>query len=101
MTAITYYLLKHPRVHEKLKQEVRSQFKSFEEIDIVRSGQCTYLQAVIKEGMRILPANSQGLPRRCPGIEVDGNFVPAGVGFHVYPHDLDSNLTIYTDGVLC
>jgi cytochrome P450 len=81
MAAITYYLLKSPSSHEKVKQEVRSRFNAMKEIDITSSGQLPYLQAVIKEGMRILPANSQGLPRRSPGIEVDGHFVPDGVSF--------------------
>ncbi|RYP61516.1 hypothetical protein DL770_009770 [Monosporascus sp. CRB-9-2] len=85
MTAITYYLLKSPSSHEKLKQEIRSRFNSVEEIDITKSGQMPFLQAIIKEGMRILPANSQGLPRRSPGIEVDGHFVPEGTEFHVSP----------------
>ncbi|KAI0483447.1 cytochrome P450 [Xylaria cf. heliscus] len=85
MTAITYYLLRSPSSHDKLKREVRSRFNSIGEIDITNSGQLPYLQAVIKEGMRILPANSQGLPRRSPGIEVDGNFVPEGTEFHVSP----------------
>ncbi|RYO91163.1 hypothetical protein DL766_000129 [Monosporascus sp. MC13-8B] len=85
MTAITYYLLKSSSSHEKLKREIRSRFNSVEEIDITKSGQMPFLQAVIKEGMRILPANSQGLPRRSPGIEVDGHFVPEGTEFHVSP----------------
>lgn len=79
MAAITYYVLKSPASHAKPKQKVRSRFKSFEEIDITSSLQLRYLQAVLKEGMRIFPASTQGLPRTSPGVSVDGIFVLIGV----------------------
>jgi cytochrome P450 len=79
MSAITFYLLKSPRCHDILKKELRARFKSLSEIDITSTSQLPYLQAVIKEGMRIFPANSQGLPRKSPGTVVDGHFVPEGV----------------------
>ncbi|KAK7749837.1 hypothetical protein SLS53_000418 [Cytospora paraplurivora] len=60
-------------------------FKRLEDIDITTTGQLPYLQAVIKEGLRIFPANSQGLPRRSPGMVVDGHFVPEGTEFYVSP----------------
>ena len=68
-----------------------------EEIDVSSALQLTYLQAVIKEGMRIFPASSQGVPRTSPGITVDGFWVPSGVS-HPKTH-LNRN-TLYTDSKL-
>ena len=79
MAAMTYYLLKSHESHEKLKQEIRTRYKTLDEINIASTSQLPYLQAVIKEGLRIFPANSQGLPRRSPGISIDGTWVPDGV----------------------
>ena len=79
MSSITCYLLQSPASYQKLTHEIRSRFNSFEEIDITSSLRIPYLQAVIKEGMRILPASTQGLPRTSPGFEVDGRYIPAGV----------------------
>ena len=89
MAAITYHLLKSPASHAKLKHEVRARFRSFEDIDIASALQLKYLQAVLKEGMRIFPASTQGLPRTSPGVEVDGVWVPSGVSESV----LSSHLT--------
>lgn len=80
MAAITFYLLKSPSSYLKLQEEVRQRYKSLEEIDITSTSQLPYLQAVIKEGMRMFPAGPQGLPRRSTGMVVDGQFVPEGVG---------------------
>lgn len=83
MAAMTFYLLKSRSSHEKLKQEIRGRYKSLDEITITSTSQLPYLQAVIKEGLRMFPANSQGLPRRSPGISVDGAWVPEGVSFYL------------------
>lgn len=79
LAAITFNFLKSHRSHQLLKDEVRARYKSMEEIDISSALQLPYLQAVIKEGMRIFPASSQGVPRTSPGITVDGVWVPPGV----------------------
>ena len=76
-----------------------------EEIDVSSALQLQYLQAVIKEGMRIFPASSQGVPRTSPGITVDGFWVPSGV-CHAQTHlnrstlHTDSNFGC-VDGTLC
>ena len=67
-----------------------------EEIDISSALQLPYLQAVIKEGMRIFPASSQGVPRTSPGILVDGVWVPPGV-CHARAHRDHENLWAEAD----
>ncbi|KFA76891.1 hypothetical protein S40288_09298 [Stachybotrys chartarum IBT 40288] len=83
MAAITFYLLTSPAWHKKLKEEVRNRYQMLQDIDITSTAQLPYLQAVIKEGMRIFPVGPQGLPRKSTGMTVDGNFVPKGTEFYV------------------
>lgn len=81
LAGTTYYLLKYREngVWDKLCQEVRDHFKTYEEINSASAQQLQYLQAVISEGLRIYPPGSQGFPRISPGTDVDGHWVPPGV----------------------
>lgn len=79
MASIIYFILKNPSVHQKLNNEVRSAYTSFDDINISSTTKLEYLMAVLKEGMRIFPTAPQGTPRISPGVEVEGYFVPPGV----------------------
>ncbi|KAI0008985.1 cytochrome P450 [Xylariaceae sp. FL0662B] len=83
MAATTFYLLKYPHTYERLKSEVRARYNNLQEIDIMSTAQIPYLQGVIKEGLRLFPPASQGMPRRSPGMTVDGYYVPEGTEFYV------------------
>ncbi|KAF2492614.1 putative cytochrome P450, partial [Lophium mytilinum] len=78
LAAVTYYLLKNPHAYQKLQDEVRSAFNSYDDINATSAQRLPYLQAVISEGLRIYPPGSQGFPRVSPGLEVDGFWVPKG-----------------------
>lgn len=78
LSSAVYYLLKTPLVLEKLKSEVRTRFKSYEEIDSTAASQLQYLHAVIHEALRIHPSGAQGFPRISPGVVIDGQYIPAG-----------------------
>ncbi|KAK1638007.1 putative cytochrome P450 [Colletotrichum phormii] len=78
LAATTYELLRNPTVYEKLAEEIRSFFSSYEEIDATSVQRLSYLQATINEGLRIYPPGSQGFPRDCPGAYIDGVWVPQG-----------------------
>ncbi|KAI9879763.1 MAG: hypothetical protein M1830_007205 [Pleopsidium flavum] len=80
LSAITYYLLRTPDVMQKLQNEVRSAFKSYDDINAMSTAPLKYLQAVLLEGMRIYPPLPIGLPRVVPpgGDTVDGHFIPGG-----------------------
>jgi cytochrome P450 len=80
LAAATFYLLRNDVVHQKLKAEIREQFKTYAEITCATAQTLPYLQAVISEGLRIYPPGSQGFPRVSPGAAIDGIWVPAGVG---------------------
>ena len=81
LSCITYNLLRAPHSLQKLQEEVRGAFKSYDEINSVSTTPLKYLHAVALEGLRIYPPLPFALPRVVPpnGDTVDGHFLPAGV----------------------
>lgn len=78
LTGLTFFLLSNEPCLKRLSAEVRSQFKTTQEIDGDSTKDLKYLQAVIDEGLRMFPPVAFGLPRICPGTVVDGHYIPAG-----------------------
>lgn len=74
----------------KLSDEVRSSFKTEEEIDLVSVNKLTYMLACLDEALRVYPPVSMGLPRVTPkgGATICGKFVPENVSspliFYLY-----------------
>jgi len=81
LAAVTYYLLKTPDAMAKLTTEIRTSFKSEDEITQVSVNKLQYQLAVLDEAMRIHPPAPFGFPRVVPdrGRMVDGHWVPGGV----------------------
>jgi cytochrome P450 len=81
LSGLTYHLCQNPHVLDKLTAEVRSAFQSDEEINFTSVNSLKYELAVLKEGLRMFPPASAGLPRRVPvgGATVAGEWVPGGV----------------------
>ena len=81
LSCITYYLFKTPHALRALREEIRSTFSSYEEINGTSTSHMQYLTAVALEGMRIYPPLPIALPRVVPemGDTVNGEFLPAGV----------------------
>jgi cytochrome P450 len=77
-----FYLTHTPQTLQRLTAEIRSTFSGAEDI---KSGpalnSCTYLRAVIDEGMRLSPPVGGILPREVlpGGIDIDGVYVPEGI----------------------
>jgi hypothetical protein len=78
---LTYYLCKNPSKLQILREEVRASFKSADEINGVSTTKLPYLVACIKEGLRIFPPSTYGLPRISHGVTIGGHYVPKGVCF--------------------
>ncbi|KAI0450404.1 cytochrome P450 [Xylaria acuta] len=83
LSAILYFLLKHP----KCLQELRKEISGFQERGLLsapfgfkETQQMPYLQAVIKETLRMHPATGLPLERVVPegGATICGRFFPAG-----------------------
>lgn len=61
-----------------MNHEIRSRYKSEDEINSTSALQLPYLQAVINEALRMHPSGAQGFPRISPGMKIDGKWVPQG-----------------------
>ncbi|KAJ6150089.1 hypothetical protein N7471_001288 [Penicillium samsonianum] len=84
LTSANYFVLSHPQIYARLKEEVRASFEREEDINIIAVNNCKYMIAVLQETMRIWPAIPSSLPRISHGCFIDGNWVPNGtkVGVH-------------------
>jgi cytochrome P450 len=84
LSSILYNLLKYPHTMKKLRQEIAD----FEnqgrcgkpDVSFRQSQDMPYLQAVMKEALRICPATGLPLWRVVPegGVEICGHYFPAG-----------------------
>lgn len=77
LTGATFLLLTNPDKMKRLVAEVRSSFKSNDEITLTSVGSLTYMLACLTESMRRYPPAPIGLPREVPkgGAEVAGHIV--------------------------
>ena len=78
LSGITNELVKAPTELRKLVQEIRSTFKSKDEITFAALRDLPFLNAVIHEGLRLCNPVPAGLPRLVPkgGDTVCGHFLP-------------------------
>ena len=81
LAGITNYLMRHPLVYSRLVKEIRTMYKTEEEITFSSLQQAFYLNAVIEEGLRMAPPVATGAPRVVPegGDFVCGHWLPGGV----------------------
>ena len=84
LSAAVYFLWKNPRTLAKLRQELdaKKSAGTFHDIVTVKdSADCPYLQAVIKEALRLHPGTGLGLTRLVPkgGLTLAGRYFPEGV----------------------
>ncbi|KAI1812285.1 putative cytochrome P450 [Poronia punctata] len=97
LSAVMYYLLKSPRVMEKLSGEIRRRYKTYDEIDSTSALQLPYLQAVINEGLRIHPSGAHGFPRISLGTRVDGYWVPKGTELYTSTWSVSHSAEYFAD----
>ncbi|KZL80046.1 benzoate 4-monooxygenase cytochrome p450, partial [Colletotrichum incanum] len=95
--AVFYYVLRHPEAHKKLVDEILSA-----DLDIVPSYQdaknLPYLNAVVREAMRMHPGVCMLLERYVPegGLQLPGNkFVPAGTAVGINPYVVGRNKEVW------
>lgn len=87
--SVIYHLLKNPECKKKLVEEIDMQMAEVgltQPLTLEKTKHMPYLQACLCEGLRLHPAVGMSLPRVTPpgGIEIDGRFIPEGVGFLAY-----------------
>ena len=84
LSGVTYLLLKHPAVLQKLVEEVRSTFSSESEIDLIGVNKLTYMLACLDEAIRMYPPVPGSFPRDVPagGEHIGDRYVPENVSGH-------------------
>ncbi|KAI1115913.1 cytochrome P450 [Nemania sp. NC0429] len=88
LSGATYLLTTNPDVLRKLEQEVRSAYRSEDEITLTSVGRLTYMLACLNESLRRYPPVVTGMPRVTPrgGGMVDGAFVSQGTIVSVFQY---------------
>lgn len=88
LSAVFYYLMKHPRVYEKLMKELDEaaangtiEDRTNHKVSWAESQKLPYLDAVIQESFRVHPAAGLILERITPpqGMDICGQHIPGGV----------------------
>lgn len=86
LSGTTYYLLINPEYLKRVTDEVRSTFSTLEDLDLDVLSSLTYLNAVLQEGLRMVPPVPISLPRVVSGggAYIAGQWIPGGtvVGVH-------------------
>ncbi|KAI6774766.1 hypothetical protein HG530_001524 [Fusarium avenaceum] len=100
MSSALYYLYKNPDKLQALRDEIDQKAKAGSISDPVtfqQAQEMPYLQAVIKESLRIHPAVGTILPRVVPkgGMELSGTYFPEGTEVGVNAWVLHSDKDIY------
>ena len=83
-TAAIYYLLENPKTYDRLRDEARGRFLSWDQIIDDAIQPLPYIHAVIEETLRLHTNGSFGLPRISPGATVDGHYIAKGVSILVH-----------------
>lgn len=81
LSALINHLVKQPETLAMLVDEIRSSYCSEKDVDLASLAKLPYLEAVIREGLRIAPPVPAGMPRVVPagGALVCGHWLPANV----------------------
>lgn len=85
LSGATFCLLKNPDVMQKLKDDVRGQWKNYGDITLDEVNKSHYLLAVLQEALRYFPPVPTGFERKVPpgGDVVSGYYIPEGTALSV------------------
>ncbi|KAI0023554.1 cytochrome P450 [Xylariomycetidae sp. FL0641] len=99
MSGMTYFIMKHPDVFRRLSEEIRGSFASAADIKFDRLATLRYLNACMKETLRIYPPTPIGSPRVAPegGQIIVGRWVPAGTYLSVHHFSAYHSATNFRD----
>lgn len=82
LSGFFFYITHNPPPYAKLVAEIRTTFKSADEIVWGQTlSSCVYLRACLDESLRMTPAGPSELSRTVlsGGMKIDGDFIPEGV----------------------
>lgn len=95
-----YFLLKHPSTYQKLVKELDSAQVPNGPIPYAHTSELPYLNAVIREAIRLHPAVSMMLERVVPpgGLRLDdGRGIPAGTVVGINPWVVNRDFGVFGD----
>lgn len=87
LSGTLYYLLRNPEKMKKLKEELKGSFARTEDLTLEAAARRIYMEAVLKEGLRMYPPLPTTLPRivASGGASIAGQYVPEGTSIGI-PH---------------
>lgn len=100
LAGISWYLVRSPHCYKKLVAELDNTFKSADEVVYgPKLMNCTYLRAVIDEGMRLVPPGPCEPPREvlAGGLTILNNYYPAGIIVGTAPYCDGMDADVYGD----
>lgn len=100
LSGFWFYLSRHPRVYGKLVEEIRTTFKSADDIQMDATLlSCKYLQACVDETLRMSPAGVSELAREVlpGGLVIAGHHIPEGCHVGVATWAIMHNEEFYGD----
>ncbi|KAI8627898.1 cytochrome P450 [Xylariaceae sp. FL1651] len=86
LSGVVFYLLKNPQTMERLSREIRDSFQRIEEMSFEDLARLPYLNACLKEAMRIFPPVAVGSPRVVyeGGQHIMNHWLPGGTRISVH-----------------
>lgn len=101
LSGVTYFLMTNPEIMKKVTEEVRSSFKSKEDIDFVSVNKLAYMKACLNESFRLYPPVASGLPRIVPagGAMVCGEYIAEGQTVAVHHFALYRDERLWKDAL--
>ncbi|KAK8023886.1 hypothetical protein PG993_011952 [Apiospora rasikravindrae] len=97
LSGLLFYLSQNRFAYDALLDEVRSAFRTEDEISFRSSAPLEYLSACIDEALRVYPPATETLPRISPGNFVRDQFIPKGTRISVYPYATFRNPQHFTE----
>jgi cytochrome P450 len=101
ITAVVYYLIKHPTAMEILRKELQQANLDRPIPTYNQTKDLPYLAAVIKETMRIFPILTYPMERRVPtgGAVISGQFFPEGTSVGCFTLAVHYDRSVFGDDV--
>ncbi|KAI0409711.1 cytochrome P450 [Xylaria palmicola] len=87
LTGLAYHLVRDPDKMKILTDEIRQSFSSNDEITFEAISKLGYLNACLREGLRVYPPVPSALPREIAqdGNAIMGKWIPGGTRVSVHP----------------
>ncbi|KAK8042994.1 hypothetical protein PG994_013477 [Apiospora phragmitis] len=99
--AFLYYMMRHPNAWRRARQEMQDAGLGGRQgpISFADTQGLPYLQACLKEALRIFGPGAMGLARRAPpgGLEIGGQTFPEGTTLSVHPWVIHHSKEIWGD----